>query len=343
MDVLVEHPPQGDRAEGGGHRAIGGLRAAAIPGPARLDLAGQVLAVVRLEVIEGPFDDDPTEFAERLLQAGLEAMAGLGRRIGPAERDDEANDLGDHRDQAGGQREQGGGEVRCREETAGRSMVHRGGLSCCRTELVRHCHFTGKAPQPSSGPLPEAADSSRVMDENQTKRAETHGTGAIAPGRRDHPDRPYDDPRVSVHIDDGRSFVRRTTRSYDLVSYAVVDSLVLHSGYSSLRLESYLFTEEAFRDIASKLNPDGVFVMYNLYRQGWIIGRLEQMVEKVFGQKPLVIALPYTDAITPGQAMNGGGYTFLIAGRPGSKGLEAVRAKFDKDSAFWLSKRSLDN
>src|SRR5436305_1891779 len=63
-------------------------------------------------------------------------------------------------------------------------MVHRGGLSCCRTELVRHCHFTGKAPQPSSGPLHEAADSSRVMDDNQTKRAETHGTGAIAPGMR---------------------------------------------------------------------------------------------------------------------------------------------------------------
>src|SRR5262249_4089648 len=28
-------------------------------------------------------------------------------------------------------------------------------------------------------------------------------------GRRDHPDRPYDDPRVSIQIDDGRSFVRK--------------------------------------------------------------------------------------------------------------------------------------
>jgi hypothetical protein len=49
------------------------------------------------------------------------------------------------------------------------------------TELVRHCHFTGEAPQHSSDPPPEAADSSRVMDENQTKRAETHGIGGIAP------------------------------------------------------------------------------------------------------------------------------------------------------------------
>ena len=37
-------------------------------------------------------------------------------------------------------------------------------------------------------------------------------------------------------IDDGRSFVRRTDRMYDLVVYALVDSLVLHSGFSNIRL-----------------------------------------------------------------------------------------------------------
>src|SRR5947209_19013845 len=49
------------------------------------------------------------------------------------------------------------------------------------TELARHCHFTGEAPQHSRDPLPEVADSSRVMGENQRKRAQTRGTGAIAP------------------------------------------------------------------------------------------------------------------------------------------------------------------
>ena len=51
-------------------------------------------------------------------------------------------------------------------------------------------------------------------------------------------------------MDDGRSFVRSTRKAYDLISYALVDSLVLHSGYSSLRLESFLFTEQAFRDVS---------------------------------------------------------------------------------------------
>ncbi len=161
-------------------------------------------------------------------------------------------------------------------------------------------------------------------------------------GRDDHPNRPYDSPRVSIHLDDGRSFVRKTDKTYNLVAYALVDSLVLHSGYSSLRLESFLFTEEAFRDIASKLNPDGVFVVYNYYRQGWIVGRLEKTVETVFGTKPVVIPLPHTDAITAA-GTTGGGVTFLIAGKPGSKTLEAIRAKFEEKSSFWLSERPLDN
>src|SRR5947209_19416146 len=49
------------------------------------------------------------------------------------------------------------------------------------TELVRHCHFTGEAPQLSSDPLAKVADSSRVMGENPRKRTETRGIGAIAP------------------------------------------------------------------------------------------------------------------------------------------------------------------
>src|SRR5262249_28278514 len=118
-------------------------------------------------------------------------------------------------------------------------------------------------------------------------------------GRRDHPDRPFNDPRVSVHLDDGRSFVRRTGKKYDLIVYALVDSLVLHSSYSSLRLESFLFTEEAFRDIKAKLKPNGVFALYNFYRQGWVVGRLAKMAEKVFGTEPVVISLPYRERVAP--------------------------------------------
>lgn len=159
-------------------------------------------------------------------------------------------------------------------------------------------------------------------------------------GRADHPLKPYDDPRVTVHLDDGRSFARNTNKTYDLVEYALVDSLVLHSGYSSLRLESFLFTEQAFRDIKDRLKPDGVFVMYNAYRQGWIVGRLEKMVENVFGVRPIIASLPYRETIDLDRVT--GGMTFVLVGKPGSKTLEAIRRKLEA-SPFWLSVRPLDN
>ncbi|WP_165251501.1 spermine/spermidine synthase domain-containing protein [Paludisphaera soli] len=155
-------------------------------------------------------------------------------------------------------------------------------------------------------------------------------------GRLHHPDRPYSDPRVTIHLDDGRSFVRRTERKYDLISYAVVDSLALHSGYSSVRLESFLFTEQAFRDVKSKLKPGGVFVMYNYYRRGWVVSRLAGLAEKVFGAPPLVFSLPFQETITPEDDQRDH-ITFLIAGDPDSATVKAIRDRLAKDRAFWIS------
>jgi SAM-dependent methyltransferase len=157
-------------------------------------------------------------------------------------------------------------------------------------------------------------------------------------GRRDHPDAPYRDRRVAIHLDDGRSFIRNTERAYDLISYAVVDSLALHSSYSSIRLESFLFTLEAFRDVKAKLKPGGVFAMYNFYRQGWVVARLVRLAEKVFGTRPLVISLPYQDRIDPTNDQRDY-ITFLLVGNDDSKVVDTIRARFDKERFFWLSEQ----
>jgi hypothetical protein len=162
-------------------------------------------------------------------------------------------------------------------------------------------------------------------------------------GRADHPLKPFDDPRVAVIIDDGRSAVRRSRRSYDLVAYALLDSLVLHSGYSSLRLESFLFTDQAFEDVKARLGDDGVFVMYNYFRQGWIVGRLAAMAERVFKTKPVVIALPYRPTVRAGDSLLGDNFTLVVAGKPGSKALEGIRKRFESRQSFWLSERPDDN
>lgn len=105
-------------------------------------------------------------------------------------------------------------------------------------------------------------------------------------GRRLHPDRPYDDPRVTVHLDDGRAFLERTQSTYDLILFALPDSLTLVAGQSSLRLESYLFTREAMEEARRHLNDGGVFSMYNFYRERWLVDRLARTLEVAYGHRP---------------------------------------------------------
>ena len=155
-------------------------------------------------------------------------------------------------------------------------------------------------------------------------------------GRIHHPNRPYRDPRVSVHLEDGRGFVSNAPSHYDLIIYSLVDSLTLHSSYSSVRLESFLFTEQAFRSVKAKLKPGGVFAMYNFYRQGWVVGRLVKLVEKTFGSRPLVLTLPYQGIVAPGDNQ-GVSITFVLAGDKSSQALEAIRSKFAAQRFFWLN------
>jgi tRNA1(Val) A37 N6-methylase TrmN6 len=103
-----------------------------------------------------------------------------------------------------------------------------------------------------------------------------------------HPDRPYADPRVTTHVTDGRAFLERTGQKYDLILFALPDSLTLVSGASSLRLESYLFTEEAMRAARAHLKPGGTFSMYNYYRESWLVDRLALTMQRAFGHKPCV-------------------------------------------------------
>ena len=154
-------------------------------------------------------------------------------------------------------------------------------------------------------------------------------------GRHYHPDRPYSDPRVVPHNDDGRHFLRTTDRKYDLVAYALVDSLILHSGYANIRLESYLFTQQAFDQVKRVLKPGGTFVMYNFFRQPWIVERIAAMVETTFGCKPTVINLPHRDTLGDG-ALNG--FTMIIGGCD-----KHIADAFAAHPNFWLNSTPAKN
>jgi hypothetical protein len=115
-------------------------------------------------------------------------------------------------------------------------------------------------------------------------------------GRELSPQKPYSDPRVDLHVNDGRNFLATTDRTFDLVVFALPDSLTLVSSAANVRLESFLFTREAFETVRSHLAPDGVFVLYNYYRQPWLIQRISGMLTDVFGEPPVTKTYNYVSA-----------------------------------------------
>jgi len=107
-------------------------------------------------------------------------------------------------------------------------------------------------------------------------------------GKKLNPDHAYLDPRVQVTINDGRTFLEHNHRLYDMIIFALPDSLMVLSGQSSLRLENYLFTLEAFTAVKNHLNSNGIFTMYNYYRERWIVDRLAATSNTVFNHMPCV-------------------------------------------------------
>ena len=103
-----------------------------------------------------------------------------------------------------------------------------------------------------------------------------------------HPDRPYSDPRVKLVNNDGRVFLRNTKEKYDLIIFALPDSLTLTSSIANLRLESFLFTQDSLNAAKGALTADGVLVLYNYYREPWLIEKLAGMVSRTFGRDSFV-------------------------------------------------------
>ena len=71
----------------------------------------------------------------------------------------------------------------------------------------------------------------------------------------------YDHPRLRTEIEDGRSYIRRTDQTYDLIQLSLTDSYrPITSGAYSLG-ERYDLTTEAFQDYMRRLAPEGYLII----------------------------------------------------------------------------------
>jgi len=100
-----------------------------------------------------------------------------------------------------------------------------------------------------------------------------------------HPNHPYASPRLTAHVDDGRAYLQDTSKHYNLILFALPDSLTALAGQSAIRLESYLLTMQSLEAVRDHLAPGGTFAMYNYYAP-FLENRYASTIEEAFGRTP---------------------------------------------------------
>lgn len=82
----------------------------------------------------------------------------------------------------------------------------------------------------------------------------------------------YERPDVRVTVEDGRSFVRRTQQSFDVLQLSMVDTSAATAAGAYALTENSLYTVDAFADFMDKLRPDGVLSVASVSLEGLAVG-----------------------------------------------------------------------
>ena len=112
-------------------------------------------------------------------------------------------------------------------------------------------------------------------------------------GKKYHPEKPYDSPRVNLINDDARSYFKKSRKKYDVVVFGILDSHTQFSSLSSLRLDNYVYTVQSFQDAKALLNPSGVLsiTFSGDAKTYWMGARFNKMLKQVFGKDPIALDL----------------------------------------------------
>jgi hypothetical protein len=78
---------------------------------------------------------------------------------------------------------------------------------------------------------------------------------------RDYSGNLYTHPRVAIHVDDGRSFVRRSDKRYDVIQASLVDTWAATAAGAYTLTENSLYTSEAFGEYLDHLTDEGVLTI----------------------------------------------------------------------------------
>ena len=110
----------------------------------------------------------------------------------------------------------------------------------------------------------------------------------IGLGQAGNPHHPYDDTRVRVVNDDARSFFRKTDEKFDLIVYGLLDSHAVLSHASNVRVDSFVYTVEGFREARSCLKYGGVMSLSFYVMTPELAQKLYLMMKEAFDGRPPV-------------------------------------------------------
>ena len=110
-------------------------------------------------------------------------------------------------------------------------------------------------------------------------------------GRKMHPEKPYDDPRVFPIINDARAFFEQYAgRPFDVVCYGLLDSHSMFSAMSSLRLENYVYTKQGLASAWRLVAPEGhLSLSFSVFGGEWISDRIYWTLYEATGERPVMI------------------------------------------------------
>jgi hypothetical protein len=120
----------------------------------------------------------------------------------------------------------------------------------------------------------------------------------LAVGTHFHPDDPYHHPRVRPIVNDARSFLRTSPDSYDMIVYGLLDSHALLSHGSNVRLDSFVYTVEAFREARAKLTDGGILSLAFCVLSPEQGRKIFLMLQEAFdGKPPACVRAHYDGAV----------------------------------------------
>lgn len=115
-------------------------------------------------------------------------------------------------------------------------------------------------------------------------------------GKKYHPEKPYDSPRVRMHVNDARAFLKTAKGTYDLIIFAYLDAHTLLASHASIRLDDYVYTKESFMEAKKLLAPSGTLIVSFASGNSFVTPRIYATLSQAFGAPPKAYATDYDSA-----------------------------------------------